>query len=271
MRFLAQLSGDYLSLFLSGVAGLILLSIGLIAFFVVYQRRLFAQERERVAAENLYQKQLLSAAVEVQESERKRIAGDLHDDIGSLLTATRLYLRQLKPDGTLEQIGLIKDKSLEIIDDMIQNTRRISHDLLPPTLDKFGFQAAAEDLCERFDQSDGHRVVFHGNMEGRLPRSTELALYRVLQELLNNTIKHARAHLIRVSIDQDRESFTMIYTDDGQGFDVSTNQGAGLGLRNIESRVQIEGGELHYVTAPGEGLKVEIKIPIAKTSHTNEL
>jgi signal transduction histidine kinase len=118
----------------------------------MYQRRILEEERKRVEKEKAHQMALLSAAVDVQETERRRIASDLHDDIGSLLSATRLYLQQLCIDASAEKTESIKKESLNILDEMIQNTRRITHDLLPPVLEKFGFQAAAEDLCERIEK-----------------------------------------------------------------------------------------------------------------------
>ena len=260
----AQLTGEYVTLFLSGVGVLVFLSVMVVAFFVVYQRRLFAQERLRLAAEHIHQQQLLSAAVAVQETERKRIAGDLHDEIGSLLTATRLYLRQLTPGDPIERLTMIRKQSLEIIDDMIQNTRRISHDLLPPALEKFGLQAATEDLCERFDKTPGIRVELRDTTQGtRLPREAELGLYRVVQELLNNSFKHARASLISVGLAETHRGFQLTYSDDGRGFDADSLRSKGLGLRNIESRVSIIGGTLDYRTAPGKGLQVTIQLPRA--------
>jgi|AntRauTorckE5430_2_1112549.scaffolds.fasta_scaffold02401_4 signal transduction histidine kinase len=262
MTFLANLDGSHLSLFLVGIFGMLGLSIALVAFIVIYQRRIFAQERLRQDEEKAHQKQLLTAAVDVQESERRRIASDLHDDIGSLLSATRLYLRQLNPAATAERIDGIRNQSLTILDEMIQNTRRITHDLLPPTLAKFGFHAAAEDLCERIDHSGAIKVYFTTNTEDRFDPKGEIALYRVLQELLNNTIKHAGAKTVRIEMDGGREALHLFYQDDGKGFDLATTKSKGLGLRNIESRVTLVGGSIRSDSAPGAGLKVTIVLPL---------
>lgn len=261
MIFLANLSGDYLNLFLAGVFGMLLLSIALVVFFVIYQRRIFAQERVREEKDKAHQKELLTAAVEVQETERRRIAGDLHDDIGSLLSATRLYLRQLNPEANKEKTVEIRDQALAILDEMIQNTRRITHDLMPPALEKFGFQAAAEDMCERIDRSGGIKVNFRSDSDGRLEPRQEVALYRVLQELMNNTLKHAMAKTIDVTIDRRQDTFNFTYRDDGKGFDTALVKSQGLGLRNIESRVSLIGGHLQSVTSPGNGLSVAVTLP----------
>ncbi|TXF91630.1 sensor histidine kinase [Neolewinella aurantiaca] len=260
MIVLANLSGEYLNLFLAGIFGMVLLSIALVVFFVVYQRRIFAQERKREEEEKAHQKELLIAAVEVQEAERRRIAGDLHDDIGSLLSATRLYLRQLKADAPIEKNTEIRDQALSILDEMIQNTRRITHDLLPPTLEKFGLQAAAEDMCERINKSGGIKVNFRSDTDVRLDPKKEVAIYRVLQELFNNTLKHAKAKTIDVSIGQKQDSFSFVYADDGKGFDPAAIESVGLGLRNIESRVSLIGGNLKSTTSPGNGLTVTVTL-----------
>lgn len=262
MIVLSILSGSNLTLFLAAVFGMFILSVALVVFFVVYQRRIFAQLQQRERAEQSHQKELLEAAVAVQEIERRRIAGDLHDDIGSLLTATRLYLRQLDPSAGTERITAIKEQSLTIVDEMIQSTRRISHALLPPALEKFGLQAAAEDLCEWVDQSGALIVNCAVLTQERVTPDRELALYRVLQELINNTLRHAEAQTAEVAISRRRKHFTLTYRDDGRGFDPQQVQSGGLGLRNIESRVALVGGTLETRTAPGEGLRVRVELPI---------
>lgn len=261
MIFLADLSGEYLNLFLAGIFGMLLLSAALVVFFVVYQRRIFEQERVREEKDKAHQKELLVAAVEIQETERRRIARDLHDDIGSLLSATRLYLRQLNTEATKDRTIQIKDQALAILDEMIQNTRRITHDLMPPALEKFGFQAAAEDMCERINRSGGINVNFRSDTETRLGAREEAALYRVLQELMNNTLKHAQAKNIDVAIDRRQDIFGFTFKDDGKGFDPALVNSQGLGLRNIESRVSLIGGHLQSTTSPGNGLTVAVTLP----------
>lgn len=261
MIFLANISARSVTFLLFGVLVMILLSVALVVFFVVYQRRIYAQEQLRLATERLYQRNMLSAAVEVQESERRRIASDLHDGIGSLLSATRLYLRQLKPDSASEKVKAIQDSSLGILDEVIQNTRRITHDLLPPVLEKFGFRAAAEDLCEKIDGAG--EVTVHCQLIGerKLRSDQEVALYRIVQELINNTLKHANATTISVTGKWEAKTYIVNYKDDGIGFDFKANAAAGLGLRNIESRVTVLDGELNWQTSPGNGLDIKISLP----------
>lgn len=251
-----------LSLLLSGIVGMLLLAVALVLFFVIYQRRLLAQQLEARAEEQRHQLQLLSAAVEVQETERRRIARDLHDDIGSLLSAARLYLRQLSPDNDPSRNEAVKDEALGIMDEMIRNTRRITHDLLPAELEKFGFFAAAEDLCQRVHNTGAIVVTFRGNLERRLEKRQEIPLYRVLQELINNSLKHAEATQIEVTTEWRTDRFLFHYHDNGKGFSIPAGGYAGLGLKNIESRISLISGELQVVTAPGQGLEVHISLPL---------
>ncbi|MEM6396522.1 MAG: sensor histidine kinase [Bacteroidota bacterium] len=255
-----------LTVLLGGIITLLVMAIALVIFFVLYQRRLFAQQNEIVEQERSHQRQLLSAAVEVQESERRRIAGDLHDDIGSLLSAARLYLKQLpvdEPEG--EEI---KSETLGIVSQIITNTRRITHDLMPSELEKFGLSAAVEDICNRIDRSDDIEVGFRSDLTQRLNSKCEVALYRVVQELANNTLKHAEASRIEVELTAQGEEFILRYADNGKGFDpniTSTRGGSGLGLRNIESRTSLINGKLDYQTAPGEGLSVTVRLPLEES------
>lgn len=261
MIFLAEISSRSVTFLLLGVLAMILLSVSLVVFFVVYQRRIYAQEQLRRQQEQAYQKELLTAAVAVQEAERRRIASDLHDGIGSLLSATRLYLRQLKPNVVGEKAEEIKNASLSILDEVIQNTRRITHDLLPPVLEKFGFQAAAEDLCEKVDGSGGISIDYKIKNGRRLLGNQEVALYRILQELINNTLKHAGADKITIQGGWQQETYHLQYVDDGKGFEYKANEAEGLGLRNIESRITVLNGELNWTTSPGKGINVNIYLP----------
>lgn len=255
-------------LLLIGIIAMLLLAVALVVFFVVYQKRLISQQMINQHDREAHQRELLTAAVEVQENERRRIASDLHDDIGSLLSAARLYLRQFDPQASPAENDRVKEESLEIISKIIQNTRRITHDLLPSELEKFGLFAAAEDLCERINRTGQVSMNLVTSKSIRFALNKEVALYRVLQELINNTLKHAAAENIQVEYFWKQDRLVCRYIDDGKGFDTAVvlKRGrAGLGLRNIESRISIIGGILHYESTPGKGLEVSIEVPVTPT------
>ena len=263
MIFLATLTGDQVWLLLAGIFGMLLLSIALVVFFIAYQRRLFAQEQLRRAEEQAHQQELLTASVAVQEAERRRIATDLHDDIGSLLGATRLYLRQLDggPEGSKN--AKVKSETLSLVDSMFTNVRTITHDLLPPELERYGFFAAAEELATRITGSGGALMTVRTERPVRLPKVTELALYRILQELVSNTIKHSGAAKITLTSKWSGEDLQLRYADDGRGFTPARGgkSGDGLGLLNLESRISLVGGSIAIESTPGQGMTATFTVP----------
>lgn len=265
----ANASALPITLLLGGVIGMLLLAVSLVLFFVVYQRRILEQQRLRLKEERRHQQELLQAAIEVQEQERSRIASDLHDEIGSKLSAVRLFLGQLVVDQEIENNVALKKDSLEILGDILNSARRITHDLFPPELAKFGLFAAVEDLCDKIDRSGKMMMTSEVAMPDgvdvdsvRLPRKTELALYRVLQEMLNNTIKHANALNVTINFYRQENRLFFNYQDDGTGLEMNVLK-PGLGLKNIETRVTLVGGKFEFISAPGHGLRLEVNVPIS--------
>lgn len=236
---------------LLGGLGLAML-IGL-GFYVWQQRRL--RERELV-----HQRELLSSTIVTQEKERQRIAKDLHDSVGAKLNIMNLFLHQLTRQSP-EAKSDIQDM-IGVIGDTLQTTRRISHDLLPPTLEKFGLSAALDELVDQMEQADGPQLELE--TEGQRPEGinplVELHLFRIVQELLSNTLKHAHAQAVYIRLIQTPEKIILHYQDDGQGFDpqISANQ-RGLGTQNIQSRVQMIEGNIDLKSAPGQGIRVQLE------------
>ncbi len=259
-----------LSLLLGGVIGMLVLAIGLVIFFVIYQKMIFRKRLERLDQDVAHQRTLLRASVAAQEMERERIAGDLHDGIGSLLSAVRLQLSHADEDGDDES----RQDSIGIISEVIQNTRRITHDLLPPVLSKFGLFAAAEDLCERMERASGLKIDFSAPAQRSLSLTSEKGLYRVLQELLNNTLKHAGATQISVVFQRDAGAVIMIYSDNGSGFaadqtSVTSTAGIGLGMHSIQTRIELLEGKLTWSSPPGRGVQLDVVVPF--TGEINPL
>jgi len=189
----------------AAVIGMLILAVAIIFFFLIYQKRLSDQQEKIKTLEIEYQKELLKAILEAQESERKRIASDLHDSVGSNLSAIRLYLNQLKQEDQSDYFDNVKKETTGMIDLTIENVRSITRNLLPSSLEQFGLIAALEDLCRRINELDNLKVRFQCQEDRRLPPSAEIALYRVVQELINNTLKHAQAEHITVKVEmQDK-------------------------------------------------------------------
>lgn len=240
--------------------------VGFIIFFVVvYQRRLLRQQREMQEQETAHQRELLSASIQTQEKERQRIARDLHDEIGAMLSAVKMKVSQAKRRAKEdEKLSPVLAETTDLLTDSIQNVRRISHALLPPVLDKFGLHAALKDLIEKAQTEEGPELQLR--IEGeprRFPQHQELGLFRVSQEVLNNALKHAQAKQIVLRLTFQTEGLSLEIRDDGVGFDWEKKQAesAGLGLKNIESRVLTIGGEWEAESKGGEGTRMRIQLP----------
>ncbi|MEO1259289.1 MAG: sensor histidine kinase [Bacteroidota bacterium] len=253
-------------LLIAGIVGMFLLALAIIVFFVVYQRRLFHQQEEMNRREAEYQKELLHASIQSQEEERKRIASDLHDSVGALLSATKMYLKQIGAGGTKHMTD-VKTESLNLVDETIQNVRQISHNLLPPTLERFGFVAAVEDMAEKINKAGSVKYYIDCPDPKRFDLNKEVGLYRIVQELTNNTIKHAQANKIMVELIFNENKLQLIYQDDGVGFEMENKYDAssrkkGLGLRSLESRANFIGADFKMTSQKGEGVKAEINLPL---------
>lgn len=250
-----------LVLILLGVIGMLLLSVAIIVFFVVYQKRLFAQQDQMRGMETAYQKDLLVASIQAQEVERRRVATDLHDGIGSLLSAIRLYVLQLSPEKPEDTYNELLAETKTMVDTAITQTREISHNLLPTTLDRFGVLQAIEDHCKRIQKLNEIEVICNYDKEYQFNQEQDLALYRIFQELINNTLKHAQATQIDISFKMLPQKIQVQYQDNGKGFVLKEDAAAGLGLKSIESRVNLLHGEMTITSPPEGGFQFEMLLP----------
>ncbi|MBC6610841.1 sensor histidine kinase [Hymenobacter sp. BT507] len=242
---------------------LMLLSGGIIVFVIRYQRRLFQQQEQMRAVEDTAQQQALEAALLAQEEERRRIAGELHDGVGTTLAIVKMHLNALsRPDLTRD--------ATDLLDQVIGEVRRISRNLLPATLQKFGLPFALEALA-RTVPADGptHVVITQHGQPRRLSAQQELIIYRVVQELLGNGLRHAQAANIDITVNFGPDSLSIQYIDNGVGFDPALVEaqpavGAriGLGFTNLRSRVAVLRGMLQHESAPGMGSRVWISLPL---------
>jgi two-component system, NarL family, sensor kinase len=256
-------SYDFLLIFSVATVGMLILAGAIILFIVFYQKKMIKEQMKRQALEFEYQQKMMQAEMESQESERRRLAADLHDSIGGMLSTIRVGLSTLA--RTLPDPRSM-DETKAMLDDTISSVRRISRDLMPSTLERFGFLNAVKELCERFQGTS--KISIHFSEPEEIPamdKPRQLMLFRIIQELLNNAIKHASANAIYVTI-QNANGIYVSVEDDGVGFDpiveMKENQnGKGLGLFNIENRARLLGGKLEY-PKPLKGSKTVLTIPV---------
>ena len=246
----------YLLLF-AGTLVLLMLAAAVVLFIYLYRRRLSQQQVALHEMHTRLQLDILKSNIEALETERKRFAADLHDEIGGKLSALRLHLTQLQKKGDdSNDLQLLVARSKDIIDTMIGTVRRISHNMLPPSLEMFGLANAVEELCAWVNTSSALRVHIDYRLQHvLLDQKKELALYRIIQELLSNTIRHAHASTVHLSLSPAASTLQLIYKDDGRGFDpLQKNTQVGLGFRNIENRVKVIRGTIQYSGA-GQGFQ----------------
>lgn len=242
----------FFSTLLLGTIGMLFLAITLIVFIIFHQRRVILYQVKMQQMESEQQKVLLRASIELQEEERQRIAADLHDDAGPLLATARLYLTEnmvhLDKVTQLQTICSIK----EIIDDAIQLIRNISHSLMPPTLKDFGLESAVNDFFNKINASGSLQVkCFFNNYKIRLKAEKELIVFRVIQELINNILKHSHSSFIYLSEENDADKITICLQHDGTGltqedFILKSKSSVGLGLKNIQSRLKVIFGNIYF-------------------------
>lgn len=241
------------------IAILLFMAVSLFVFFYFARKKIITTEREKANLVVQHQKNLLYETIATQEEERKRIAQDLHDDISSKLNIVSLNANLLLEDGLdSEERKTLATSILEISSTTLENSRRIAHDLLPPTLDKFGLDAAIQELADEYNQSRKVKVVYNSSYKDKmlLPEQ-ELHIFRIIQEAINNSIRHGKAEKVNIVLETD--PFRLIYTDNGKGFDMEkVKEKKGLGLKNMESRAAMLNGNLKFESALNEGVNIEI-------------
>lgn len=247
-----------------GILMMLALALALIVFFFSSQKKLLQEQMQSQQMLLAHQQQLLYATLSTQEQERQRIAKDLHDEVGSKLSVLFLNLRQLRKTFNSDEhtLEVLQDMN-GVINNTIATTRRISHDLLPPTLENFGLVAALKELFDSYQKSLDIEIVLEVYEEGtlNLKHSDSLQLFRVVQELINNSLKYADANLIQLKFRQTPKQLRLEYADDGKGFDLVAQQNQkGLGMQNIESRLEMLKATHQWKTAIGEGVQLNIKL-----------
>lgn len=232
-----------------GITGLVLLYF---IISVIRQHRRF----KGLAKAKIY------AEITTLERERKRISGDLHDEIGPLLSAVKLQINHLETEDPFQR-GMIEKSSL-YIDDVIKRMREISNDLLPSILVRRGLKVAIEDFLDKLRPGTSMVIESEINLSDRLPVDIEINLYRIIQEVVHNAVKHAKANRFRLELGLSNNLIRLATADNGVGFteDIHSRKEAGLGLLNLQSRTEVMGGDFFCRTAHGQGTRYLFEIPL---------
>ncbi|PJJ58837.1 PAS domain-containing sensor histidine kinase [Hymenobacter chitinivorans] len=224
-------------------------------------------EKENLALQLSQQKQLLNAVLETQEFERRRIAESLHNGLAQVLYATKLHLEQIQPfpeSPAFRQVLQAKERAGQFLSEAIKATRTISHELIPTTLEDFGLAAAINDVCQHMSHGALRIQCQVTGIAPALDKYLELALYRLVQELVNNIVKHAQATTARVVVAREEGAIRLTAQDNGRGFDPQRLSSKGFGLKTIRDRVKLLGGTTDIVSAQGQGTTVSIWFPVER-------
>ncbi|MEO6541864.1 MAG: sensor histidine kinase [Ferruginibacter sp.] len=238
----------------------------LIVLLLLYNSYRLKQKNKYQQELNRQQNELFNAIVTTQDQERKRIAQDIHDSLGSVLSAAKLKLSSLEESKKILSPDQLEkyQASLDLLDEASTELRNISHNIMPATLSKLGLEAALQNLIDKIAAHSNMQVHFsaHG-FEGRMEEKTEMSIYRIILELLNNIVKHAAAEKVSIQLIKYPAYTNLMVEDNGRGFDYykAFEEKKGIGLGNILSRVEYMNGSVEIDSSPGKGTTVIIEIP----------
>ncbi len=252
-----------------GIAGILIMS------FLVYKN--YQQKRKLSLSEAALQQQKITkletekqllvtqSVLQGQEEERKRLAKDLHDGLGSILSGAKFSFNSMKNNLTISpDNALAFDRSIALLDQSIQELRRVAHNMMPEALVNFGLDTALRDFCSSIHQSKALQLTYQSFDldDNTIPKNKTAAIYRIIQELVNNILKHAQAKTALVQLVKKDTSLSITVEDDGKGFEKSILQNnTGIGYLNLQNRVAYIGGKIDLETEIGKGTSVTIEIP----------
>ncbi len=249
-----------LLLFLISTIIFLLMGGALMLFVMRYQKRMMAQAEDMKKQEADFQDVLLKAAIKSQEQERERIAGNLHDGLGATLSSIRLGI--LMHGQETPESASFANETAQLLSETVQEVREISHNLMPSTLKQYGLASAWRDLLNPLNNASAMRATFtESGTPIRLPAASELAIFRITQELLNNSLRHAQGTELGLTAAWETNLLTVTYHDNGKGFDAQANS-KGLGLYNLQSRAQSLNADLQITSAPNQGMRCTLTCPL---------
>ncbi|HLP04228.1 MAG TPA: PAS domain S-box protein [Paludibacter sp.] len=210
------------------------------------------------------QKNILKAIIETEENEKAHFSKELHDGLGPLLSTIKLYLQWSERSKSNESRLEIIHKAEEILEESLATVKEISNKLSPHLLTNYGLNSAVNSFIDKLQATSTVQINFESNLGHRLNPELEAALYRTIIECVNNTIKHASAKNVEIILHEENRKLSLTYKDDGVGFDVTQaiSNKKGLGLFNLQNRIQTIGGRVSIASQPGEGVYYQFVINI---------
>ena len=250
---------------IAAILGLLLLAT--LLAFSYYKRNKLRQEKKLQTAIIRQQDLATKAIIEAEENERKRIAGDLHDGVGQMMSAAKMNLSGFESRLQFENEKEKKafENIIALVDESCKEVRSVSHNMMPNALLKSGLSNAVKEFISRIDSSVLKVNLYTEGLNERLESDVETVFYRVIQECVNNVIKHSGATVLDIALIKDADGIAATIDDNGKGFDVAEiEKFEGIGLKNIITRIKYLKGTVDFDSSPGRGTIVAIHVPVSQ-------
>lgn len=243
--------------------GMLLVSAGFAVFLALYQRRMFQEQEKRRLMDLDFQDRMIQLQIDSTETERKRIAADLHDSIGSMLWAAKLNIAYL--GRSVEFSGELKDsysETMKMLDQSVDSVRRISWELTPEAFNHTGLASSIKEFCSRLDGRGQNVICEEQGRSVFWKDDRALMVYRIVQELVNNAVKHAQSTMIKVKLRWNAQSLEIEVSDNGVGFVLNEQVRSGVGWWNITNRSKKIGANLLVRDDVANGSIIELTVPL---------
>lgn len=258
VQFMAA-NGQYVPRWWFAYLGIVIsvcLSIG-----VMYAHKLFKYIGRLNRQRQMLNKRILTAVLRTEEKARSRFSKELHDGLGPLLSSAKMSLTALSREENGQEQQEIIANTTYVIDEAIRSLREISNNLSPHVLNDFGLARGVQNFIDKSAAMHDVKIRFTTNLrKERYDTDVEVILYRVICELINNSLKHAACTAVNLSLSQNSSHLALDYTDNGRGFNPQAMMDCGMGLSNIASRINSLGGTFDIVSAKGKGMRASIRV-----------
>jgi two-component system NarL family sensor kinase len=248
------------------IGGLGIAALSLILFGFTFYKKREAQNKLALQKEVLHQQEIATKAVlEAEEKERQRIARDLHDGVGQVMSAAKMNLSAFENELNFkdEHQKMQFEKVINLVDEGCKEVRHVSHQMMPNALLKAGLSSAIKEFIDKIDSKTLKVNLYTEGLNERLDNNIETVLYRVIQECVNNVIKHSGANILEISLIKDIDGISATVEDNGKGFDSKANiNNEGIGLKNIRTRIEYLKGTVEFDSTEGKGTLVAIHVPV---------
>lgn len=249
-------------------ASIALLLLGMGILLSAFQRRKLKHKNELQNTMIQEQNKATKAIIEAEENERQRIASDLHDGVGQYMTAAKMSLESLvdKANFNNDIDNITFENAIKLVSNSVSDVRTISHNMMPNALLKNGLGKAVRSFLDSINQQKLKVQLFTDGLQIPIESNTEIFLYRIIQECVNNVLKHANASELNISILVNKIEIDVTIEDNGKGFNINTlSEKAGIGIENMQKRILFLKGDIHWDSAIGKGTTVVMNVPMDKS------